>query len=210
VGGVVPQWLISLVGHFLFGMVGTALSNEVAWRFHVFRWSPECGWYRKMVGEYHDLLTFRLRYSLPITCYSVNGVSQYGNWFIAEKRLLTITEYTVSFVVSEVSSEPVVKYRIEDAVFKASSTYRVGIPHAFDAGVVRRIVDVAEKINQMPYHFANLVTVDADGYLLRVVKSKPTTRYRPHGNDETYYIRFDRGGKITSTGGFNLPISLFI
>ncbi len=206
------EWLISLVGHSLFGMVRGNLttSNEVAWRVQAYRWLPTCGEYRRMVGEVHELMYFRLRYSLPITCFSVDGVGEYGSWFIAERRLLAITEYSAVFIVSEVSSEPVVKLRVDDVVFNATSTYRVGIPHGFDPGVVRRIVGVAEEINRMPYHYADVVSVDADGYLLRVVKHKPTGRYRPHGNEETHYIRFDKGGNVVSTGGFNLPISLFI
>jgi len=193
-------------------MVGRNLvsSNEVAWRLYAYRWLPACGDYRKLVGEVHDALYFRLHYSSPITCYTVDGVTQYGDWFIAEKRLLTVSEYNVEYVLSEVSSEPVVKYRVDDVVFKSSGRQYVSIPHGFDVGVIKRIIEVAERINQMPYHHANLVMVGADGYFLRVVKSKPTTRYRPHNNEETHYIVFDRSGKITSTGDFSLPISLFI
>jgi hypothetical protein len=183
-------------------------SNEVAWHLRAYKLLPTCSEYRKMVGEVHDAMFVMLRLH-PTTCYVVDGVNAYNDWFIAEKRLLTITEYNVEYVLSRVSSEPV-KYRVDDVVFKVSSTYRVGIPHDFDPSVVRRIVDVAEKINQMPYHLADVIMVDADGYSLHIVKFKLTTKYRPHGNKEFYYVRFDRSGKITSTGVFNLPITLFV
>ncbi len=185
------------------------VSNEVAWHLYAYKWLPLCSEYRKLVGEVHDAMYVMLHYSSPITCYAVDGVVEYGNWFIAEKRLLTITEYRVEYVLSEVSSEPV-KYRVDDVVFRVSGRQYVSIPHDFDTSVIKRIIDVAEKINQMPYHHASIVMVDADGYLLRVVKSKPTTRYRPRNNEEVHYVRFDRGGKITSTGDFNLPITLFV
>jgi hypothetical protein len=185
-------------------------SNEVAWRLYAYRWLPICSEYRKSVGEVHDALYFRLHYSSPTTCYTVDGVGEYGDWFIAEKRLLTITEYNVEYVLSEVSSEPVVKYRVDDVVFKVSGRQYVSIPHDFDVGVIKRIVGVADRINQMPYHHANLVMVDADGYSLQIVKSRPVVKYRPHGNKEFYYVRFNKSGGIVSTGIFNLPITLFI
>ena len=188
---------------------GIVLSNEVAWRLYAYRWLPICSEYRKSVGEVHDAMYVMLHYSSPITCYTVDGVVEYGDWFIAEKRLLTVSEYSVEYVLTEVSSEPV-KYRVDDVAFKFLSTYRVGIPHDFDTSVIKRIIEVAERINQMPYHHANLVMVGADGYFLRVVKSKPTTRYRPRNNEEVHYVVFDRSGKITSTGDFNLPITLFV
>ncbi len=185
-------------------------SNEVAWRLYAYRWLPVCGEYRKSVGEVHDAMYVMLHYSSPITCYTVDGVVEYGDWFIAEKRLLTVSEYSVEYVLSEVSSGPVVKYRVDDVVFKVSGRQYVSIPHEFDTSVIKRIIEVAERINQMPYHHASIVMVGADGYFLRVVKSKPTTRYRPRNNEEVHYVVFDRSGKITSTGDFNLPITLFI
>jgi len=184
-------------------------SNEVAWRLYAYRWLPACGEYRKSVGEVHDAMYVMLHYSSPITCYTVDGVVEYGDWFIAEKRLLTISEYSVEYVLTEVSSEPV-RYRVDDVAFKVSGRQYVSIPHDFDTSVIKRIIEVAERINQMPYHHASIVMVGADGYFLRVVKSKPTTRYRPRNNEEVHYVVFDRSGKITSTGDFNLPITLFV
>jgi hypothetical protein len=109
----------------------------------------------------------------PLVCYVTDGVSQYNNWFMAERKLISVTAYDVRLILSEVSREPVVHFRIDDVAFKSPYRYYVSIPNSFDPSVVRRIINVVEKINQVPYHFADVVTVDSSGYSLRVTKVNP-------------------------------------
>jgi len=96
-------------------------------------------------------------------------------------------------------------------LFKSTYTYHVHLP-SFNEGVVRRIVEVAEEINRVPDHFADLVLAENNGYSLRVSKVMPRKgKGRGRGRDTsvTGYVRFDTDGRITSTGGFDLPITLF-
>jgi len=90
-----------------------------------------------------------------LTCYAVDGVSEYNNWFIAGKRFITVTAYDVKLVASEASSEPMVHYGIDEVLFKSPYTYHVHLP-SFNEGVVRRIVEVAEEINRVPQSFRGL------------------------------------------------------
>ncbi len=95
-------------------------------------------------------------------------------------------------------------------MFKTPYTYHVSLP-SFNEGIVRRIVEVAEKVNHVPYHFADLVLAKNNGYSLRVNKAKPHARGKGKGRNSgvTGYVRFNTNGRVISTGGFDLPITLF-
>lgn len=169
---------------------------------------PACSEYKSWVGQVHDYMYFTVNIGIrPLVCYVTDGVSQYNNWFMAERKLISVTAYDVRLILSEVSREPVVHFRIDDVAFKSPYRYYVSIPNSFDPSVVRRIINVVEKINQVPYHFADVVTVDSSGYSLRVTKVNPRARDRRTGA-VTGYVHFDASGKITSSA-FDLPITLF-
>ena len=195
-------------------------SDEVAWRYTNYRWLPSCveeRWER--VGQVHELLYFQLLGS-PLVCYEVDGVETYefnGRvvWYVAVKRLIKVTAYNERFMVRVVRREPVPLLRIEDVELLSPVTYYYGITAPFNVEVVKRIIRLAEKLNEVPSYVADLVTVNKDGYVLHVRKmersgKKVIEHLLTLGFDSSGRLRMDDVANRYVLTRLDLPITLFM
>jgi len=197
-------------------------TTEVAWRLNRYMWLPSCGERRGQIGEVHDIMYFRLL-GAPVVCYQVDGVEVYdpphkavlGIWYIATKRLIKVTSYNVRFEVSVVQREPVPLLRIEDVELLSPVTYYYGITAPFNVEVVKRIIRLAEKLNEVPSYVADLVTVNKDGYVLHVRKmersgKKVIEHLLTLGFDSSGRLRMDDVANRYVLTRLDLPITLFM
>ena len=195
-------------------------TNEVAWRYTNYRWLPSCVEERReRVGQVHELLYFQLLGS-PLVCYEVDGVETYefnGRvvWYVAVKRLIKVTAYNERFMVRVVRREPVPLLRIEDVELLSPVTYYYGITAPFNVEVVKRIIRLAEKLNEVPSYVADLVTVNKDGYVLHVRKmersgKKVIEHLLTLGFDSSGRLRMDDVANRYVLTRLDLPITLFM
>jgi len=195
-------------------------TNEVAWRYTNYRWLPSCAEERReRVGQEHELLYFQLLGS-PLVCYEVDGVETYefnGRvvWYVAVKRLIKVTAYNERFMVRVVRREPVPLLRIEDVELLSPVTYYYGITAPFNVEVVKRIIRLAEKLNEVPSYVADLVTVNKDGYVLHVRKmersgKKVIEHLLTLGFDSSGRLRMDDVANRYVLTRLDLPITLFM
>jgi len=195
-------------------------TNEVAWRYTNYKWLPSCVEERReRVGQGHELLYFQLLGS-PLVCYEVDGVETYefnGRvvWYVAVKRLIKVTAYNERFMVRVVRREPVPLLRIENVALESPSTYYIGITAPFNVEVVKRIIRLAEKLNEVPSYVADLVTVNKDGYVLHVRKmersgKKVIEHLLTLGFDSSGRLRMDDVANRYVLTRLDLPITLFM
>ena len=195
-------------------------SDEVAWRYTNYRWLPSCAEERQeRVGQEHELLYFQLLGS-PLVCYEVDGVETYefnGRvvWYVAVKRLIRVVAYNERFMVRVVRREPVPLLRIEDVELLSPVTYYYGITAPFNVEVVKRIIRLAEKLNEVPSYVADLVTVNKDGYVLHVRKmersgKKVIEHLLTLGFDSSGRLRMDDVANRYVLTRLDLPITLFM
>jgi hypothetical protein len=160
---------------------------------------------------------------VPVVCYQVDGVEVYepphkavlGIWYIATKRLIKVTSYNVRFEVNVVQREPVPLLRIEDVELLSPVTYYYGITAPFNVEVVKRIIRLAEKLNEVPSYVADLVTVNKDGYVLHVRKmerrgKKVIEHLLTLGFDSSGRLRMDDVANRYVLTRLDLPITLFM
>ena len=197
-------------------------TTEVAWRLNRYMWLPSCGERRGQIGEVHDVMYFRLL-GAPVVCYQVDGVEVYepphkavlGIWYIATKRLIKVASYNVRFEVNVVQREPVPLLRIEDIELVSPTISYVGIVAPFDVNIVRRIINLAERINEMPGYVADLITVGRDGYVLHVIRREKSGKKMI---EHSLTLHFDVNGRLKRDDVANrytlmsmdLPISLWV
>jgi hypothetical protein len=160
----------------------------------------------------------------PVVCYEVDGVEVYeppnragplGTWYIATKRLIKVASYNVRFEISVVQREPVPLLRIEDIELVSPTISYVGIVAPFDVNIVRRIINLAERINEMPGYVADLITIGRDGYVLHVRKMERSGR---RAIERSLTLNFDVSGRLRMDDitnryvlkAMNLPISLWV
>jgi len=174
------------------------MESEVAWIKYLFQERYIiCSEYEKLKGETRDFMFFNIEIGLrPDICTSFDGITQYGNWYMAARRDITITTYQVKIVITKVSGEKPEKFKVVDVVMKPLGKSHVTLK-PFDPSVVRRIIDFAEALNASPTFYADRVEVSQDGYVLHVVKSERLRRGR-YRNVEGY-IHFSPDGKLVST-----------
>jgi len=195
-------------------------TNEVAWRYTNYRWLPSCVEERReRVGQVHELLYFQLLGS-PLVCYEVDGVETYefnGRvvWYVAVKRLIKVTAYNERFMVRVVRREPVPLLRIENVALESPSIGYIGITAPFNVEVVKRIIRLAEKLNEVPSYVADLVTVNKDGYVLHVRKmersgKKVIEHLLTLGFDSSGRLRMDDVANRYVLTRLDLPITLFM
>ena len=153
-------------------------------------------------------------------CYEVDGVETYelnGRvvWYVAVKRLIKVTAYNERFMVRVVRREPVPLLRIEDVELLSPVTYYYGITAPFNVEVVKRIIRLAEKLNEVPSYVADLVTVNKDGYVLHVRKmersgKKVIEHLLTLGFDSSGRLRMDDVANRYVLTRLDLPITLFM
>ena len=184
------------------------MESEVAWIKYLFqeRYPFICSEYEKLRGQIHDFMFFNIEIGLrPDICVEIDGITQYGNWYMATRRDITITTYQVKIVITKVSGEnEPEKFKVVDVVLKPLGKEHVTLK-PFDPSVVRRIIDFAEALNASPTFYADRVEVGHDGYVLHVVKSERTRSGR-YKNVEGY-IHFSPDGKLVSTP-FNIQAQI--
>ena len=186
------------------------MESEVAWIKYLFqeRHPFICSEYEKLKGETRDYMFFNIEIGLrPDICTSFDGITQYGNWYMAARRDITITTYQVKIYITKVSGEVPEKFKVVDVVMKTLGKTHITLK-PFDPSVVRRIIDFAETLNASPMFYADRVEVGNKEYLLHVVKSERLKHGR-YKNTEGF-IHFDLNGNLVSTP-FNIqrPITSF-
>jgi len=176
------------------------MESEVAWIKYLFqeRHPFICSEYEKLKGETRDYMFFNIEIGLrPDICEEIDGITQYGNWYMAARRDITITTYQVKIVITKVSGEnEPEKFKVVDVVMKTLGKTHITLK-PFDPSVVRRIIDFAETLNASPMFYADRVEVGNKEYLLHVVKTERLKHGR-YKNVETY-IHFSPDGKLVST-----------
>jgi hypothetical protein len=187
------------------GKLVMGMESEVAWIKYLFQERYIiCSEYEKLRGQIHDFMFFNIEIGLrPDICEEISGITQYGNWYMATRRDITITTYQVKIVITKVSGEEPEKFKVVDVVMKPLGKAHITLK-PFDPSVVRRIIDFAETLNATTF-YADKVEVGHDGYLLHVVKSERLKRGR-YKNTEGF-IHFDLNGNLVSTP-FNIQRSI--
>lgn len=174
------------------------MESEVAWIKYLQERYIICSEYEKLRGQIHDFMFFNIEIGLrPDICEEIDGITQYGNWYMATRRDITITTYQVKILITKVSGEnEPEKFKVVDVVMKPLGKTHITLK-PFDPSVVRRIIDFAEALNASPTFYADRVEVGDKEYLLHVVKSERLRNGR-YKNVEGY-IHFDLNGKLVST-----------
>ncbi len=98
-------------------------------------------------------------------CYESNDLVKYNNWIVARRRHLTLIEYDV---------QPILKnYHVVDVRFTKSKIIELLIVDPFDINFVKRIIDIAEIINQsQSTYFAYEIDALTDRYELNIYVSQ--------------------------------------
>ena len=118
-----------------------------------------------------------------LKCYESNDLVKYSNWVIAARRHLTLIEYDV---------QPILKnYHVVDVRFTKSKIIELLIVDPFDINFVKRIIDIAEIINQsQSTYFAYEIDALTDRYELNIYVSQIIPRTIDFSKDgrwvETY------------------------
>ena len=116
-------------------------------------------------------------------CYESNDLVKYNNWIVAGRRHLTLIEYDV---------QPILKnYHVVDVRFTKSKIIELLIVDPFDINFVKRIIDIAEIINQsQSAYFAYEIDALTDRYELNIYVSQIIPRTIDFSKDgrwvETY------------------------
>ncbi len=170
--------------------------NEIAWRLHP-PWPFLCDEYRELKGGVHDYTVFTIGIGLrPNTCYDVEGLVKYREWYMLTANPYTVVAHEVKIVITKAYDEPVRHYKVVDVQLKPLARERFTLKQ-FDVDVVKRIIDFAETLNASPEFYADRVEVGHDGYVLHVVATERTKGNRRKSVEG--YIHFSPDGTLKSS-----------